>query len=36
MIHRHDNSVEERMAFFNDNEGRPLALMEPVTPGKVF
>lgn len=32
MIHRHDNGVEEWMAFFNDNEGRPLALMEQVAP----
>ncbi len=34
MIHRHDNGVEEWMAFFNDNEGRPLALMEQVAPRK--
>lgn len=27
MIHRHANGVEEWMAFFNDNEGRPLAIM---------
>lgn len=27
MIHRHDDGVEEWMAFFNDPEGRPLALM---------
>ncbi len=27
MIHRHDNGVEEWMAFFKDPEGRPLALM---------
>lgn len=27
MIHRHDDGTEEWMAFFNDNEGRPLALM---------
>lgn len=32
MIHRHDNGVEEWMAFFNDNESRPLALMEQVAP----
>ncbi|ESQ90133.1 hypothetical protein ABAC460_10305 [Asticcacaulis sp. AC460] len=30
MIHKHDNGVEEWMAFFNDNEGRPLALMAQV------
>jgi len=27
MIHRHDDGTEEWMAFFEDNEGRPLALM---------
>lgn len=27
MIHRHGDGSEEWMAFFNDNEGRPLALM---------
>ncbi len=32
MIHRHDNGMEEWMAFFNDNEGRPLAIMAQVTP----
>jgi DNA-binding CsgD family transcriptional regulator/catechol 2,3-dioxygenase-like lactoylglutathione lyase family enzyme len=32
MIHRHENGVEEWMAFFSDNDGRPLALMEQVTP----
>lgn len=26
-IHRHDDGTEEWMAFFQDNEGRPLALM---------
>ena len=30
MIHRHDDGTEEWMAFFNDNEERPLALMEQV------
>lgn len=35
MIHRHDNGVEEWMAFFNDNEGRPLALMEQVVSGEL-
>lgn len=32
MIHRHENGVEEWMAFFNDNDGRPLALMAQVAP----
>ena len=27
MIHRHEDGTEEWMAFFNDPEGRPLALM---------
>jgi DNA-binding CsgD family transcriptional regulator/catechol 2,3-dioxygenase-like lactoylglutathione lyase family enzyme len=27
MIHRHDDGTEEWMAFFADNEGRPLAIM---------
>lgn len=27
MIHRHEDGTEEWMAFFDDNEGRPLALM---------
>ena len=27
LIHRHDDGTEEWMAFFEDNEGRPLALM---------
>lgn len=27
MIHRHDDGTEEWMAFFQDNEGRPLAIM---------
>ena len=27
MIHRHEDGREEWMAFFNDNEGRPLGLM---------
>lgn len=30
MIHRHDDGSEEWMAFFNDNEGRPLAIMSQV------
>jgi catechol 2,3-dioxygenase-like lactoylglutathione lyase family enzyme len=32
MIHRHDDGAEEWMSFFNDNEGRPLALIEQVQP----
>jgi catechol 2,3-dioxygenase-like lactoylglutathione lyase family enzyme len=31
MIHRHDNGVEEWMAFFHDPEGRPLGLMSQVS-----
>ncbi len=30
MIHRHADGTEEWMAFFDDNEGRPLALMSQV------
>jgi len=30
MIHRHDDGMEEWMAFFNDNEDRPLAIMAQV------
>ena len=30
LIHRHDNGMEEWMAFFEDPEGRPLALMSQV------
>ena len=30
MIHKHDDGMEEWMAFFNDNEGRPLAIMTQV------
>ena len=30
MIHRHEDGTEEWMAFFEDNEGRPLALMSQV------
>jgi len=33
MIHRHPDGMEEWMAFFSDNEGRPLALMSQVRPG---
>ena len=32
MIHRHEDGTEEWMAFFKDNEGRPLALMAQVKP----
>lgn len=32
MIHRHDDGTEEWMAFFQDNEGRPLAIMSQVAP----
>ena len=31
MIHRHDNGTEEWMAFFKDNDGRPLGVMSVVT-----
>jgi DNA-binding CsgD family transcriptional regulator/catechol 2,3-dioxygenase-like lactoylglutathione lyase family enzyme len=30
MIHRHEDGTEEWMAIFNDNEGRPLAIMSQV------
>jgi len=33
MIHRHDNGDEEWMAFFKDNEDRPLAIMAQVANG---
>jgi DNA-binding CsgD family transcriptional regulator/catechol 2,3-dioxygenase-like lactoylglutathione lyase family enzyme len=32
LIHKHDNGVEEWMAFFKDPEGRPLAIMSTVGP----
>lgn len=32
LVHRHDDGMEEWMAFFEDNEGRPLALMSQVRP----
>jgi catechol 2,3-dioxygenase-like lactoylglutathione lyase family enzyme len=32
MIHRHEDGTEEWMAVFNDNDGRPLAIMSQVTP----
>jgi catechol 2,3-dioxygenase-like lactoylglutathione lyase family enzyme/DNA-binding CsgD family transcriptional regulator len=33
LIHRHEDGAEEWMAAFNDNEGRPLAVMALVRPG---
>jgi hypothetical protein len=30
MIHRHADGTEEWMNFFEDNEGRPLAIMAQV------
>jgi methylmalonyl-CoA/ethylmalonyl-CoA epimerase len=33
MIHRHDDGTEEWMAFFNDPDGRPLAIMAQAKPG---
>ncbi len=35
LIHRHDDGMEEWMAFFEDNEGRPLAIMTQVPPANV-
>ncbi len=32
MIHRHEDGTEEWMAFFNDPEGRPLAIMASASP----
>jgi catechol 2,3-dioxygenase-like lactoylglutathione lyase family enzyme len=32
MIHRHADGLEEWMAFFNDPDGRPLAIMSQVAP----
>jgi len=32
MIHKHGDGTEEWMAFFNDPEGRPLAIMSQVKP----
>jgi DNA-binding CsgD family transcriptional regulator/catechol 2,3-dioxygenase-like lactoylglutathione lyase family enzyme len=32
MIHRHEDGTEEWMAFFNDNDGRPLGLMAAIKP----
>ena len=34
MIHRHDDGVEEWMAFFDDPDGNTLALMSAVTPAE--
>lgn len=34
MIHRHEDGTEEWMAFFSDNEGRPLGLMSQVAPAE--
>ena len=34
MIHRHADGTEEWMAFFTDPDGRPMALIEAVVPGK--
>ena len=31
-IHRHEDGVEEWMAFFKDPEGRPLAIMSTAAP----
>src|SRR5687768_10099146 len=33
MIHKHPDGVEEWMAFFNDPEGRPLAIMAQARSG---
>jgi methylmalonyl-CoA/ethylmalonyl-CoA epimerase len=30
MVHRHEDGTEEWMAFFEDDEGRPLALSAQV------
>ncbi|HWU56400.1 MAG TPA: LuxR C-terminal-related transcriptional regulator [Rhizomicrobium sp.] len=32
MIHRHEDGTEEWMAFFKDNDGRPLAIMSQAKP----
>ena len=32
MIHRHEDGTEEWMAFFKDNDGRPLGIMSQVAP----
>jgi len=33
MIHRHASGIEEWMAFFDDPDGQPLAIMAQVAPG---
>ena len=33
MIHRHADGTEEWMAFFEDPDGRPLAIMSQIVPG---
>ena len=33
LVHRHEDGTEEWMAFFKDNDGRPLALMSQVRSG---
>jgi extradiol dioxygenase family protein len=32
MIHRHEDGTEEWMAFFKDNDGRPLGIMSQAAP----
>jgi catechol 2,3-dioxygenase-like lactoylglutathione lyase family enzyme len=32
MIHRHEDGTEEWMAFFKDNDGRPLGIMSQARP----
>ena len=32
MIHKHGDGTEEWMAFFQDNEGRTLAIMSQISP----
>jgi DNA-binding CsgD family transcriptional regulator/catechol 2,3-dioxygenase-like lactoylglutathione lyase family enzyme len=34
LIHRHASGVEEWMAFFEDPDGRPMAVMSQVAPGR--
>ena len=34
LIHTHEDGSEEWMAFFNDPEGRPLAIMSVAAPGE--
>lgn len=35
MIHRHADGTEEWMAFFEDPDGRPLAIMAQAVPGRI-